>query len=73
MWMSAVYCVGAFMACAGTFYTESSPMVRTYSKDELTCRENAVRTAMSLKAEHPWMKIEWRCVDYSNLSVTEKK
>lgn len=74
MWLYMVYCVAASLnACHGVYATEGSPSISTSFETQEKCQEEAIKRARSLKAEDPTKDIRWKCVDYSNVDVSEDK
>lgn len=74
MWMTAVFCYGAFMACQGVYNTESNPLLSSYwltTQEE--CVKRATDRARTMAAENPGKDIRWKCIDISKTPITEVK
>lgn len=73
MWLYMIYCVGALNACHGVYATESNPTISYTIETPTKCQEEAIKRAKVMKAENPDKDIRWKCVDYSDVTVTEDK
>lgn len=73
MWIYVVYCLGAFNACQGNYYTESNPQIGYPIKTIEECKEKGIEQAKYLKIKNPSHNIVWKCMDTSNVEVKEVK